>query len=190
MSEFGKSLDSLADIVSFGVAPSYLIYQLLTMSLIMGNPTFSLDTLVVVDRIILYSGFLIPLFAAIRLARFNTSKEEGKFFRGLPTPAAGILIASIALLFAQTENEVIRNVIINTVFLLILIVIISILMVSNLKLFSLKFENFSFSKENQLRYLFISASIVLIVLLQYLGLPLVIMLYLLLSIISSLVKTS
>jgi CDP-diacylglycerol--serine O-phosphatidyltransferase len=184
-SEFGKALDSLADIVSFGVAPSFMIYQLLTMSLIMNNPTFSLDTLTIVDSIILYSGFLIPVFGAIRLARFNSNNVEKKFFQGLPIPAAGILFASITLLFAQTENEVIRNIIINTPFLLILILGISILMVSKLPLFSLKFEDFSFSKDNQLRYLFISASIVLLVLLQYLGIPLIIILYILLSLITA-----
>ncbi len=188
ISDLGKSLDSLADLVSFGIAPSFMIYQLLIMSVIMNNPSFSIESVTFVDRLILYSAFIIPVFGAIRLARFNTNNDEGKYFKGIPIPAAGILFASISLLFTETENEVVRNLVINTTFLLVVIFVFSILMVSKLKILSLKFKDFSFSKENQLRYFLISASIVLVVVLKYLGLPLIILLYIVLSIINSLVK--
>ena len=91
-SEMGKQLDSLSDVVSFGVAPGIILYQLLRMSVMSDSEA------VEIAAVWTYAAFLVPCFAAWRLAKFNIDTRQQYGFRGVPTPAVGLLIASLPLI--------------------------------------------------------------------------------------------
>lgn len=176
-SEIGAQLDSLADIVSFGVAPSFILYATISLTLEMkGDYT---------ESYLPYIAFLVPLFSALRLAKFNIDDEQATSFKGLPTPATGILLASfpIMILVCLAENKgLYYDIVSNPYFLAAVAVISSLLMVSNLPMFAMKFSSPSWG-ENQTRYIFIILSVFLIILLKLAAIPLIILMYLLLSIV-------
>jgi len=180
VSEVGKELDSLADIVSFGVAPSIILFHLLKITISGQSLIFSFESFSFLETIILFSAFLIAVFSAIRLAIFNVSNSSSEFFTGLPTPACGLLIASIPLLLLDTQVSNIEKLILNLYFLLPLIVLLSFLLVSKFPMFSIKFKNFSF-RDNKIRYIFIVISIVLFIILKIPAIPIIFIFYILLS---------
>jgi len=186
VSDFGKVFDSLVDVVSFGVAPSVLMFKLMVMSLTFNDSTFNLESADFTENIFILSSFLITLFGAIRLARFTATNKESEYFRGLPTPASAILVASISML-ATSEISELQYFIFNNTRLLILIIIISILMVVNLPMMKMKFYNTKI-KENFMKYLLILGSIILVVIFQVAAVPLIIILYIVLSIVNTLIK--
>ncbi len=186
ISDFGRQLDSLADIISFGLAPSMIVFRLIQFSLV--DAGLSVDKPGIQKTLILYSAFLIVVFSALRLAKFNIDPEQKSSFKGLPTPASALLIASIGissdvyfLPFEIKENVYNIN---SLIFLITLIIIICILLVSNIRMFSLKFVNLSF-KDNSVRYLFVILSAVIIVFTGIQGLAPVIILYILLSLVNN-----
>jgi len=190
VSNFGVHLDSLSDIVSFGIAPSMILYRLILFTLVntAHGSRLDIDSPGIENELILYSAFLIGVFSALRLARFNIDDEQKIFFKGLPTPASAILIASIGinhdiyfLLFKTNEN--IYN-IYSLITLLALIIVICFLLVSNIRMFSLKFKNTSF-KGNSIRYIFLLLSALVIVFFGIKGLAPIIALYILMSIINN-----
>ncbi|MDD3878198.1 MAG: CDP-diacylglycerol--serine O-phosphatidyltransferase [Bacteroidales bacterium] len=181
-SEFGKQLDSLSDLISFGLAPSVIIYQLFIRS-------NQLPSLILFDiNLIPLTAFLITLFSAMRLAKFNIDERQSDSFIGLPTPANAILIASFPLISMQyaDNNEFIgiffRETLSNYYFLFLFTIISSISLVIELKLFSLKFKTFGW-KNNQLRYIFLGGSLLFLVLFNCAGIPLIILFFILLSLI-------
>jgi CDP-diacylglycerol--serine O-phosphatidyltransferase len=182
VSEFGRQLDSLADIVSFGVAPSMILYRLILFSLV--DTGLSVDKPGFGKTLILFSAFIIAVFSAIRLAKFNIDSEQKNYFKGLPTPASALLIASVGInsdiyfLPFETKENVYN--ICSLIFLIVLIIVTCFLMVSNIRMFSLKFKKLSF-RDNGIRYLFIVISAVIIILFGLPGLAPVIILYILLS---------
>lgn len=182
--EYGKQLDSLADIVSFGVAPSAVMYHLLIRGLTDYSPTAQFDPFAPsgVEVIILYSAFLIAIFSALRLARFNLDHEQKVSFKGLPTPASALFIASIAFVSDNTANVFIHELSLNLYALLGFIVVISFLLVTNLPMFSLKFESFNF-KDNAVRYIYLLISAVLLIMFGSLGFVMAIIFYILLSVV-------
>jgi len=133
-SELGRQLDSLADVVSFGVAPSMIIYQFLRMSFAQEEEGISIGLLW------LAPAFIIAAAAAYRLGRFNLDTSQQYGFKGVPVPAAGLLIASLPLIYWNTESPVLISVILNKWFLYGLIILISGLMVSTLPLLAFKFK--------------------------------------------------
>lgn len=153
-SDFGKELDSLADMVSFGVAPSFILFHLIKMSLINKNPMFSLDLITGIEIAILAASFLPAVFASIRLSRFNVKGSKEDFFSGLPSPAAGIFIASAGYILLTTDEGWIQDVLLSTGMLLGITVLISVLMVLPVPMLALKFKNYRFSG-NVLRYAFL-----------------------------------
>lgn len=164
-SELGKQFDSLCDMVSFGVAPAFCMYHL---------SIYRLDL-----SVMSYTAFLLTIFAAIRLARFNADDRQTSYFIGLPTPAMALVVFSLyfvlealPIALAEQLNHVATFVIITG--------ILSLLMVAPIKLFSLKFKSFSFH-QNRYRYGFLILSIGLIALLQAVAIPAIIALYVLLS---------
>ncbi len=183
-SESGKLLDSLADMISFGVAPSMLVYQLLIKAVLKTNPYFLLDTASMGELRTLFSAFLIAAFSAIRLARFSVDNKQSSEFMGLPTPASGIFIASLSYYTAVAENDILLSLIFNIPLLITMVVILSALMVSPLPMFSLKFRNFRFG-ENKIRYIFSAVSAVLFFMWGIPGLTLIIVSYIILSGLSS-----
>ncbi|WP_162054991.1 CDP-diacylglycerol--serine O-phosphatidyltransferase [Pontibacter pamirensis] len=176
-SEIGKQLDSLADMVSFGVVPGTIMFILLQRSeaAVLGIPM----------DVVAFSGFLITIFSALRLAKFNIDTRQTTSFIGLPTPACTLFVASLPLILEHgtlTHSEVILN----PWVLLVLTVLLSFLLVAELPLFALKFTNLSW-QDNSLRFIFIGLSVILLALLKFAAIPLIIVLYVLLSFIK---KTS
>ena len=131
-SEMGKQLDSLADVVSFGVAPAMIIYQFLRLSL--ATQEGGLDASI----LWLAPAFIIPCAGAYRLGRFNLDDNQSVIFKGLPIPAAGLLIASIPLIYWFTDSVTLFR---NLWFWYAFIFIISYLMVSTMPMLSLKLKD-------------------------------------------------
>ena len=172
-SEMGKQLDSLSDVVSFGVAPGLILFQLLRISFA-AEPD-GLDT----PMYWMLPALMLPMAAAWRLARFNLDSIDRGHFVGLPVPAAGLLIAVLPLLMLYNPFDV-QVVIINKWFLYTLIGAISWLMVSELPLLNLKFKTYSFA-DNKARYILLLLSIPFILILGWLSVPAIFITYILVS---------
>lgn len=172
-SEMGKQLDSLADVVSFGVAPGLILYQLLRISY--AQQENGLD----VSFTWLLPAFLIPCAAAWRLAKFNLDNGQQLSFKGVPTPAVGLVVASLPLLIWY-QSLGLQQLFINKWLLYAIIFLLSYLMVSNLVLMSLKIKDYSFAS-NWPRYILLIAGIAGAVTIGWLAVPLVFILYVLLS---------
>ncbi len=170
-SPIGRDLDSLADMVTFGVLPSIIVYQLLMQSI---------PDLMGIWKA--YPAFLIAIFSAIRLAKFNNDPRQSDGFIGLPTPANAILIASLPIILT-TSNDTIKSLILNTNNLLIFTIVMSYLLVMELPLIALKFKSFAW-KNNEFRYLLIIGAILLLVLFQVYAIPLLIIYYIVLSVLA------
>lgn len=170
-SEIGKELDSLADVVSFGVLPSVIIYQLFLQSPQIDN----------VSPILNMSAFFIAIFSALRLAKFNVDIRQSENFIGLPTPANALLIGSLPMILAQ-NNWFFTSYILNPFFLFIFSLGMSILLVTEIPLISLKFKSLKLN-DNLFRYILVLSSIVLVVIFKFAAVPIIIIIYILLSLI-------
>lgn len=170
-SAIGLQLDSLADMVSFGVAPSMMLYYSIANPL----PECFVGTLVQ------YSPFVIAVFSALRLAKFNIDTRQTESFIGMPTPACSLLIASFLIYRSFTTTEPL-----NAYLVLVLSVLLSALLVSEIPMFSLKVKKQAsmvvFLRKYWSQVLLIVTSLVLIVIAQFLGIALTIVFYLVLSI--------
>jgi CDP-diacylglycerol--serine O-phosphatidyltransferase len=173
-SEMGKQLDSLADLVSFGVAPGMIIYQFLRLSF--AQQEGGLD----VSLLWLLPAFVLPCAAAWRLARFNLDTEQSFSFKGMPVPAVGILVASLPLIYWNVNEEWIQNLLQNKWVLYALVAVLSWLMVSTLPLMALKFKDFSL-KNNLPKYLLAVVAIAAILILKWLAAPVIVLAYVLIS---------
>ncbi|HWR33844.1 MAG TPA: CDP-alcohol phosphatidyltransferase family protein [Chitinophagaceae bacterium] len=173
-SEMGKQLDSLADLVSFGVAPGLIIYQFLRLSF--AKEDNGLD----VSFIWLSPFVLLPCAAAWRLARFNLDNSQAFSFKGLPVPAVGMFVASLPLIYWNVNEQWVLDLLLNKWFLYGLTVLFSILMVSKIPLMSLKFKNFGI-KDNLPKYLLAIISLAAIFILTWMAVPLMVLAYVLLS---------
>jgi CDP-diacylglycerol---serine O-phosphatidyltransferase len=163
-SPIGKELDSLADMVSFGLLPAIVMYDLLKGS---------------EHQYVPYIGFMIAVFSALRLAIFNVDETQRDSFKGLPTPANTIFITALPLAIGAGYGWI------NNEFILIAItVLFSLLLVSRIELFALKFKSFSWN-DNQLRFIFLGLSLVLLFILKALALPIIIILYVLISLLNN-----
>lgn len=189
-SEIGIQLDSLADVITSGLVPGVVMFQLLNMSQTGGwNMPFSseaTDTMMWYGgkvNTISFIGFAITMASAYRLAKFNVDENQVSSFVGLPTPANALLILSLPMILLYHNNEVLNNIILNPWFLVILTVLSSYLLNSPIKLFALKFKNWSF-KDNGIRYLFIIGSLVLLLTLRFLAIPVIVFAYILMSLIN------
>ncbi len=181
-SEIGKQMDSLADLISFGLAPSFILYKMMASAWELEGPllaNFSITTIIVA------LSFLIALFSAVRLAKFNIDENQTSSFIGLPTPASAIFIASIPLIL-KFENSTISELFQHPHFLLAVAVFISAMLVSRLPLFSLKFKNFSFGG-NKIRYIFLGICLILLITLHFVSIPFIIAAYVMLSVVENVV---
>ena len=177
-SKMGEQLDSLSDLVSFGVAPGMILYQLLRLSY--AKEENGLD----VSFMALLPAFIFTAAGAWRLAKFNISTNQTNSFKGVPIPAAGLLIASFPLIIWY-EYFGIQQLFINKWFLYGVIILISYLMVSNLPLMALKFKDFTF-RNNAGRFILLALSAVIVIVLAlmktiWLAWPIIFVLYVLLS---------
>lgn len=179
-SAIGKELDSLADLVSFGLAPAAIVFTLLELTLFGTNLHIQDIDASLSQWILLLSSLVIPVAGAFRLAKFNTDDRQSDQFLGMPIPANAIFFASLALVLILGEQKFIEPIILNKYTLLISIFACSFLMVSELPMFNLKFKNVRL-KENALRYFFLATTLLMLIFLQFYALPLIIIWYVLLS---------
>ncbi|MGI4883757.1 MAG: CDP-alcohol phosphatidyltransferase family protein [Janthinobacterium lividum] len=180
-SPIGKDLDSLADMVSFGVVPGAILYMLWYESFALGNP--GAHVLVGALEYFPYTAFVITIFSALRLAKFNNDTRQTNSFIGLPTPACTLVVASLPLILAaQTSTpSTLTALILNPWVLLGLTVLLSGLLVAELPLFALKFKTFGLVGNRQ-RYLFLLLAAALGLGLHAAAVPLVVLLYVGLSV--------
>jgi len=186
-SEVGLQMDSLADVVTSGVVPGIVMYQLIvkalpssgSLSTDWNSSEFELNL-----QPFALIGLLIIVASAYRLAKFNVDDRQTDSFIGLPTPANALLILSLPLILTYESVPVINQLILNEWFLVGLTILSCILLNAELPLFALKFSDWGF-KENKLRYFFIISCLLLIVLLKFIAIPAIILLYVLLSVISN-----
>jgi CDP-diacylglycerol--serine O-phosphatidyltransferase len=169
-SRIGKELDSLADMVSFGVLPGVILYHLFLQAPQIDG----------VSNYLNYIAFLIPVFSAIRLANFNLDERQIENFIGLPTPANGILISSLPLILLQ-HNTFYTDYILNPFFLACFTLIMCSLLVAELPLMSLKFKGTDI-KTNIYRYLLIGIAAIMLVFFKFAAIPIVIFIYIAISI--------
>lgn len=178
--ELGKQLDSLADMVTSGVVPGVIMFNMIHNN--------SFDTLNLFDDSFLevaLLGLLLTLGACYRLAKFNLDTRQSDSFIGLPTPAMSLFVISLPLIQQSSEIEFVQNLISNNYFLIIITLLLTYIMNAEIPLFSLKFKNYSFQK-NWIIYAFLLFSLLLILLLNYLSIPIIIMLYVILSLVKNL----
>ena len=169
-SPIGKELDSLADNITFGLAPSAVVFSLFME---IDIPEFMSG----VSDLLPYSAFIISVFSALRLAKFNLDERQTTSFIGMPTPANALFWSSLAICISEGEYFQWFN----ALYLLLLVFVMSFLLVSELPMFSLKFKEFSW-KTNKIKYIFLIVSISLLVLYGVNGFSAVILWYILLSV--------
>ena len=170
-SGIGKELDSLADMVSFGVLPAVIMYQLF----LEGTQIDKISTW------LNFIAFLIPVFSALRLAKFNVDTRQAENFIGLPTPANAILIASFPIIISH-NNRYLTPYLLNPYVLSCFIIVMCSLLVVEMPMMSLKFKNRDFN-ENIYRYLLLLFSAILILFFKFAAVPVVILFYIILSVI-------
>src|SRR5690606_36456903 len=162
-SPIGKELDSLADVISFGLLPSVLIYVLIKEQ----APASYLP----------FVAFIIVICSALRLAKFSIDETQTDAFKGLPTPANALFLTGLPFL-----PEGVREFIFQPPLLVGISIIFSLLLVSRIDLFALKFKDFSWGY-NKLQFTFLAISVLLVVILKFAAVPLIIIFYILLSLI-------
>ncbi|GGK52313.1 MULTISPECIES: CDP-alcohol phosphatidyltransferase family protein [Flavobacteriaceae] len=180
--ELGKQLDSLADVVTSGVVPGIVVYKLLQTKKsieIFNTEIVSWKTEDI--ELLPFLGLIFTLAAAYRLAKFNIDERQTSSFIGLPTPAAALVVLSLPLILNYSSLEFATTLIENKWFLIGLTAVLSFLMNAEIPLFSLKFKDYSW-KNNRIKYVFLILTIILVISLQFIAIPLVILLYILLSI--------
>ncbi|MDH3323175.1 MAG: CDP-alcohol phosphatidyltransferase family protein [Flavobacteriaceae bacterium] len=192
--EFGKELDSLADMVTSGVAPGMIMFQLILyatkqqwfmeLSCEVGSWQATTETY---SYFLPFIGLIIPLAAAYRLANFNIDERQTNSFIGLPTPALSIFVLSLPLILFYSDMQFFIDLIHNQYVLIAITLVGSFLLNAEIPLFSLKFKNYSWT-DNKVKYIFILLTLLLLFSLQTVAIPLVIMLYVLISIIDNTTK--
>ncbi|GGK62062.1 CDP-diacylglycerol--serine O-phosphatidyltransferase [Rufibacter glacialis] len=170
-SDIGKQLDSLADMVSFGVVPGAAMVQMISQA----NEAGGYD----LPALLPYAGFLITIFSCIRLAKFNIDTRQISSFIGVPTPACTLFIMSLPLILANDDFGL-SPIILNPFVLLGITVLFSYLLIAELPLFALKFKNTAW-KGNEVRFIFMGLSILFLAILNFTAVPLNLAIYIILS---------
>jgi len=191
-SNLGIQLDSLADMVTSGLAPGIVMYKLLALTVDIPDAIANSNEW---NTVFTWQGFnmsLLPLLglfitlaSAYRLAKFNIDEDQQSYFKGLPVPANTLLIISLPLIMEFQNNDIMNAIILNKWFLIVLTLLSCYLLNSKIKLFALKFNDWKF-KSNATRYVFIILSVVLLITLYFAAIPVIILLYILLSLIDNL----
>ena len=186
-SPIGKELDSLADVVSFGVTPSVIVYHLLQQSM---NFNWSSYYVFTQFPFMKYFPFIIAAFSALRLAKFNIDPRQALDFIGVPTPANALLVCSFPLLLhfhlptliKFSEKLIYVDIIYHPAFLCGLSLVMSILLVSEIRLFSLKFKDFGW-RTNLNRYVFLAVAAIMVAIFHFNATPIIIVFYIIWSVI-------
>lgn len=188
-SPIGKELDSLADVVTFGVLPAFMLFQLMggiPLQLTFSNGTTSfLSNVPIHLRWLPYTAFVVAVCSALRLAKFNVDNRQTDQFIGVPTPANALVVASFpAMMTFQPQFSGWLN---NPFVLAAYGVGMSLLLVAELPLFALKFKTFGW-RGNEIKFVFLGLAVPLLVLLRFAAVPVVVGLYILLSLFSNFLK--
>ena len=171
-SEMGKQMDSLADMVTFGIAPTFIVYKLIEQT--------ELSNLK-------YIALVMAFFSAFRLAKFNIDTRQSTSFIGLPTPANALFWLSIPLSINYSASSIISDITMNPYFLSIGCIVFSILLVSEIPMFSLKIKSLSI-KENKIQFSFLFLSVILISFFSVQAISIIILLYIIYSTFISCIK--
>jgi CDP-diacylglycerol--serine O-phosphatidyltransferase len=172
----GVQLDSLADMITSGVVPGYVMYQLMANQDCFGTASY-----------LPYLGFIITLGACYRLANFNIDTRQSDSFIGLPTPANALFFGSLPLINIAFYDDNFSGVVYSKWLLVVLTLISAYVMNAEIPLFSLKIKDFSFAKY-RLQIFFLAISVIMLIFLQILAVPLIIIVYVLLSVINNIVN--
>jgi len=184
-SQVGLQLDSLADVVTSGVLPGIVMVQLLSealtgTSLDIGTIFSDTANSTSIESYLPFIGLLIAVASGYRLAKFNVDTRQTTSFIGLPVPANTLLILSLPLIISFQAGQQITEVILTPWFLIIITLVSCVLLNAEIPLFGLKFKTWNF-KDNAVRYLFLIASILLLVVLKFIAIPIIIFSYILVS---------
>jgi CDP-diacylglycerol--serine O-phosphatidyltransferase len=183
--ELGKQLDSLADMVTSGVVPGIIMFKLLATTHdlgAVGKETVAMNWVGFKFAPIQLIGLVLTLGACYRLAKFNIDTRQSESFIGLPTPAMSLFVISLPLILKYSDIEFVQNLITNNYFLILITLLLTYLMNAEIPLFSLKFKEYSM-KNNVVKYLFLLTSLGLILTLHFISIPIIIILYVTLSLV-------
>jgi len=174
-SPIGGDLDSLSDVVSFGVAPSFILAHYMK--------SMGVEWMLGSVNVFVFLAFILAAFAAVRLAKFNIDTRQTSSFLGLPVPAVGLFISSLSIMMMQiNENGLLMKIVNNPYFFIVMILVFSWLMVSEVPFFSFKMKNLKFG-ENKLRYILVVFAVASFAIFQWVALPFIFLFYILLSVI-------
>ncbi|NBW27575.1 MAG: phosphatidylserine synthase [Flavobacteriaceae bacterium] len=176
-SPLGLQLDSLADMVTSGLVPGFVMFKMLTNS-VNSDPSFIYFP---------YLGFIITLGSCYRLANFNIDTRQIDSFIGLPTPANAIFILSLPLILKNTDSLILLELLTNNWVLLFVTLISAYVLNAEIPLFSLKIKKFNL-KDNVLQIVFLLISLLLLIVFKFSGVALIIVFYVMLSVIVNLIK--
>jgi len=185
-SDIGKELDSLADVISFGVAPAIILYQLIT-SQQSQSVTLVTGRLVFINLLIQLVPSIMPVCGALRLARFNTDPSQSTSFKGLPIPANALAVISIIIAGYYSDSSIIASFTHSVPALIIFTVVVSLLMVTRIPLLALKTSHLKL-KGNEGRYILMASVILVLAVFGFTGATLIIPLYIIVSLISLLFR--
>ena len=175
-SPLGLQLDSLADMVTSGVVPGFVMFKMLT------NSVSSDPSLIYLP----YLGFIITLGSCYRLANFNIDTRQTDSFIGLPTPANAIFILSLPLILKNTDSLILLELLTNCWVLIIVTLVSAFILNAEIPLFALKIKKFNF-KDNVLQIVFLLISLLLLIVFKFSGVALIIVFYVMLSVIMNLI---
>src|SRR5512133_74794 len=168
-SDIGRDLDSLADVVTFGVAPGAIIWSLLTGSGLADIPSIALAT-------------LIPAASALRLAKFNNDTEQSTYFKGMATPASAFTVVAFVIASGYTDRQIFDTLAGSAWFVGGLSVFLAVMMLINTRMFSLKFSHLRYGG-NEERYIFAGVAVLLLIIYGLASLPLIMLSYILISLV-------
>jgi CDP-diacylglycerol--serine O-phosphatidyltransferase len=186
VSEKGKVLDSISDVISFGVAPAALIFLMIELSLVQENPDFSLTNASFTELLVLFSPIIFVVSSAWRLAEF-TVQTDSMVFNGLPTPPASLFFAGLAFFISGPDNSRISDFLLHTYFIIPACILLSLLMISKIRFISFKFREPGIRK-NIIQYLLVLISLILLILFKKFAISPIIIIYILVSVVFHLIK--
>ena len=171
-SVIGKDLDSLADLITFCFLPGTILYQMIQQN--------------TSNLMLPYAGYLLVIFGALRLAKFNNDTRQGEHFYGLPVPAGALFVSGLPFALSGGAGWL-QDIVRSPIAIAAVAVVLSLMMVSDIRLMSLKFKDFSFGN-NWPRYLLLAGSLILLIFFQIIALPAIIFLYVVLSVALNVMK--
>ena len=181
-SAIGKELDSLADVVSFGVAPGFIIYHLLNNSLLLNGATIANSNRLTTILILIIPA-IMPICGSLRLAIFNLDSTQATTFKGLPIPANALAVISVIIAGHYSQSEIFSSFTGSPVLLILFTIVLSFLMVSRIPMLSLKVSNLKL-KGNEGRYILVGLTLIAFAIFGISAGPLIIPLYIIASLVS------